>query len=86
MTAPPKLGIGHAVDDGEEYFADSLDALLGQTYEKFELIISDYDSTDGTVHICRRCDKPDSRTRCYRQLINTRLAPNPQFCASLGGA
>jgi glycosyltransferase involved in cell wall biosynthesis len=50
----------HSVYDGEEYLAESLDALLGQTYTDYELIISDNASTDGTADICRRYEK---RTR-----------------------
>ena len=48
MTAPPRLSIGLPVYNGEEYLAEALDALLGQTYEDFELVISDNASTDGT--------------------------------------
>ena len=51
MTAQPRLSIGLPVYNGEEYLAESLDALLGQTYEDFELVISDNASTDGTQEI-----------------------------------
>lgn len=54
MTPHPRLSIGLPVYNGEEYLAESLDALLGQTYENFELVISDNASTDGTRDICRR--------------------------------
>jgi glycosyltransferase involved in cell wall biosynthesis len=54
MNTAPRLSIGLPVYNGEEYLAESLDALLGQTYTDFELIISDNASTDGTAEICRR--------------------------------
>ena len=49
MTAVPRLSIGLPVYNGENYLAEALEALLGQSYEDFELIISDNASTDGTA-------------------------------------
>ena len=48
MRAAPRLSIGLPVYNGEKYLAETLDSLLGQSYENFELIISDNASTDGT--------------------------------------
>lgn len=79
MTAGPRLTVGLPVYNGEKYLSQSLDALLGQTYEDFELIISDNASTDGTADICRRYAQQDSRIRYYRQPINIGLSPNHNF-------
>jgi len=79
MTAPPRLSIGLPVYNGEKYLAESLDALLGQSYEDFELIISDNASTDGTADICRRYSRQDSRIRVIRQPRNIGLARNHNF-------
>lgn len=79
MKAVPRLSIGLPVYNGEQYLAESLDALLGQTYTDFELIISDNDSTDGTAEICRRYEKEDPRVRYFRQPRNVGLAPNHNF-------
>jgi glycosyltransferase involved in cell wall biosynthesis len=79
MNPVPRLSIGLAVYNGETYLAESLDALLGQSYEDFELIISDNASTDGTADICRRYAKRDSRIRYIRQPRNIGLAPNHNF-------
>jgi glycosyltransferase involved in cell wall biosynthesis len=79
MNAVPRLSIGLPVYNGENYLAESLDALLGQSYEDFELIISDNASTDGTADICRRYGKQDSRIRYIRQPRNIGLAPNHNF-------
>ena len=76
MNAGPRLSIGLPVYNGENYLAESLDALLGQTYEDFELIISDNASTDGTADICRGYAKQDSRIRYVRQPHNLGCAPN----------
>ena len=79
MKAVPRLTIGLPVYNGENYLAQSIEALLGQTYEDFELIISDNASTDGTAEICRRYEKQDPRVRYHRQLRNVGLAPNHNF-------
>jgi glycosyltransferase involved in cell wall biosynthesis len=76
MSAVPRLSIGLPVYNGASYLAESLEALLGQTYEDFELIISDNASTDGTAEICRRYAKQDSRIRYIRQRHNIGCAPN----------
>lgn len=76
MTAVPRLSIGLPVYNGEDFLAETLDSLLGQTYEDFELIISDNASTDGTADICRRYAGQDSRIRYIRQPRNLGCAPN----------
>jgi glycosyltransferase involved in cell wall biosynthesis len=76
MTTAPRLTIGLPVYNGENYLAESLDALLGQSYKDFELIISDNASTDGTADICHRYVREDSRVRYIRQPKNIGLAPN----------
>ncbi|MFI6644905.1 glycosyltransferase family 2 protein [Streptomyces sp. NPDC050504] len=76
MTAQPRLSIGLPVYNGEEYLAESLDALLGQTYEDFELVITDNASTDGTQDICRKYVARDSRIRYTRLPRNIGAAPN----------
>ena len=79
MNATPRLSIGLAVYNGENFLSQSIEALLGQTYEDFELIISDNASTDGTADICRRYAKQDSRVRYFRQRENIGSAPNHNF-------
>jgi glycosyltransferase involved in cell wall biosynthesis len=79
MAAVPRLSIGLAVYNGENYLAESLEALLGQTYTDFELIISDNASADSTAEICRRYGEQDSRIRYFRQPRNIGSAPNHNF-------
>jgi glycosyltransferase involved in cell wall biosynthesis len=76
MSTVPRLTIGLPVYNGETYLAESIDALLGQTYKDFELIISDNASTDGTAGICQRYAQQDPRVRYIRQPTNIGLAPN----------
>jgi glycosyltransferase involved in cell wall biosynthesis len=76
VTVTPRLSIGLPVYNGQNFLAQSLEALLGQSYRDFELIISDNASTDGTEEICRRYAAMDSRIRYIRQPRNIGAAPN----------
>jgi glycosyltransferase involved in cell wall biosynthesis len=79
MSTAPRLSIGLPVYNGEEYLAESLDALLGQSYEDFELIISDNASTDGTQEICRLYKEKDNRIRYIRLPKNIGAGPNHNY-------
>jgi glycosyltransferase involved in cell wall biosynthesis len=79
MTAVPRLSVGLPVYNGANYLAESIESLLGQSFEDFELIISDNTSTDDTPDICRHYEKQDSRVRYVRQPHNIGLAPNHNF-------
>lgn len=79
MITAPRLTVGLPVFNGENYLAESIEALLGQSYEDFELIISDNASTDGTSAICRRYEKQDSRIRYVRQPRNIGCAANHNY-------
>ncbi|MET9260743.1 glycosyltransferase [Amycolatopsis sp. NPDC004079] len=76
MSTAPRLTIGLPVYNGEEFLGEALDALLGQTYEDFELIISDNASEDGTEEIVRKYAQEDSRIRYLRQQRNIGATPN----------
>lgn len=76
MSTIPRLSIGLPVYNGEPYLAEALDALLGQTFTDFELIISDNASIDATEEISRRYAAYDSRVRYIRQARNIGCAPN----------
>jgi glycosyltransferase involved in cell wall biosynthesis len=82
MNATPRLSVGLPVYNGEKYVRQSIDSLLGQTYEDFELIVSDNASTDSTADICEQYAKQDSRIRYIRQARNIGLAPNHNFVFS----
>jgi glycosyltransferase involved in cell wall biosynthesis len=79
MNPVPRLTIGLPVYNGENFLAESIEALLGQSYENFELIISDNASTDSTADICHHYEKQDSRIRYIRQPHNIGLNPNHNF-------
>ena len=79
VSTVPRLSIGLPVYNGENYLAESIAALLGQTYEDFELLISDNASTDETASICARYEAQDPRVRYFRQARNIGCAPNHNF-------
>ncbi|MPY81110.1 MAG: glycosyltransferase [Actinophytocola sp.] len=76
MTTGPRLSIGLPVYNGATYLSEAIDALLGQTYSDFELIISDNASTDDTADIGRSYAAADPRIRYLRQVRNIGCAPN----------
>lgn len=65
-----RLTIGLPVYNGEEFLAESLECLLGQTFGEFILIICDNASTDRTREICRDYAARDPRIRVFRNDVN----------------
>jgi glycosyltransferase involved in cell wall biosynthesis len=80
-TAVPRLTLGLPTYNGEEFLAESLDALLAQTFTDFELIISDNGSTDGTGEIARDYEAKDPRVRYVRHDQNRGSTFNHNFVA-----
>ncbi|GAA2143016.1 glycosyltransferase family 2 protein [Nocardioides koreensis] len=76
MSTVPRVSIGLPVYNGENFLAQALDALLGQSFTDLELIISDNASTDATAEICRRYAAQDERIRYVRQPRNLGGARN----------
>jgi glycosyltransferase involved in cell wall biosynthesis len=72
----PKVTIGVPVYNGEKYLAAALDTLLAQSFEDFELIISDNASTDCTEEIARAYAARDGRVRYERSGANRGCAWN----------
>jgi len=72
----PRVSIGLPVYNGENFLKEALDSILNQTFEDFELIISDNASTDRTEEICREYLAKDSRIRYYRNSQNLGAAGN----------
>jgi glycosyltransferase involved in cell wall biosynthesis len=75
-TRPPLVSIGLAVYNNERHLAQSIEALLNQTFRDFVLIISDNASTDRTGEICQRYAKEDSRIQYSRNPANIGIYGN----------
>jgi len=69
-SASPKVSIGLPVYNGERYLALTIDSILAQTFQDFELIISDNCSTDRSEEICRQYAAKDSRIRFFPSEVN----------------
>ncbi len=78
-SVAPRLTLGLPVYNGERFLAESLDALLAQSFTDFELIISDNGSTDGTGEIAERYAAQDSRIRYVRHPSNLGATFNHNF-------
>jgi glycosyltransferase involved in cell wall biosynthesis len=72
----PKISVGMPVYNGEPYLEKSIQATLAQTYEDFELIISDNASTDKTPEICQDYAGRDKRITYIRNKRNIGAANN----------
>jgi glycosyltransferase involved in cell wall biosynthesis len=79
LNLVPRLSIGLPVYNGEKFLSEAIESLLGQSYQDFELIVSDNASTDNTAEICRRYAEQDSRVRYVRQAHNIGLVANHDF-------
>ena len=61
-----RVSLGVPVYNGGRFLAESLESLLAQTYQDFEIVISDNGSTDDTAEICRAFAERDERVRHFR--------------------
>ncbi|MGC1216041.1 MAG: glycosyltransferase [Phormidesmis sp.] len=76
VNAPPTLSIGLPVYNGEDFITQALDSFQNQTFQDFEIIISDNASTDRTAEICQQYINDDSRISYYRSDNNLGAAWN----------
>lgn len=81
MRTSPPITIGLPVYNGEEDLPATLERLLGQTYEDFELFIADNASTDGTEELCQQAAAQDARVRYVRHDRNRGAFGNFNYVA-----
>jgi glycosyltransferase involved in cell wall biosynthesis len=74
------------VYNAEAFLAETLDSILGQTFQNFELVISDNASTDATPEICRTYAQADRRIRYERNEVNIGVVANFNQTFRLSGA
>jgi glycosyltransferase involved in cell wall biosynthesis len=63
--ALPVVSFGLPVGKGASTIAQAIESVLAQTFEDWELVISDNESTDGTSEICASFAAPDERIRHF---------------------
>ncbi len=86
LTGPnhgPRVSIGLPVYNGERYISETLDSLLAQTFQDFELIICDNASQDNTEQICRSYAAKDGRIRYVPNSTNLGAAKNYRLAFEL---
>ena len=64
------------VYNGEKYLGESIESVIAQTYENWELLILDDCSTDNTSVIAKEYEVKDRRIHYYRNEENLRLPRN----------
>lgn len=79
VDSAPLVTLGVPVYNGGKYLAECLQSILGQTFERFEVVISDNASTDDTEEICEEFARRDPRIRYTRQAYNQGAARNYNF-------
>ena len=62
-----KVSVIVPVYGAEQFVARTLDSLLAQTYENFEVVVVDDESPDGSIDICRQYSDRDSRIKIVSQ-------------------
>lgn len=76
MGAKPLVGVGLPVYNGEEFLAAAIGSVLSQTFQDFEIIISDNGSTDRTEKICREHASREPRVTYHRAAENRGIVWN----------
>lgn len=62
IQAQPRVSVVVPAYNNEAYLADTLDSILAQDYDDFELIVADHSSTDATATVLGRyADRPRVR-------------------------
>ncbi|MEM9710211.1 MAG: glycosyltransferase family 2 protein [Pseudomonadota bacterium] len=72
----PKVSVCMPVYNGQNFLSETLDAILGQDFEDFELVVTDNASTDGTAEILGTRASQDARIRYIRNPENIGAAAN----------
>ncbi len=68
-----KVSIVLPVHNGADYVAESINSIIAQTYENWELIVVNDYSTDDTLEICLDIASKDSRIRVISNERNLKL-------------
>lgn len=69
-----KVSIVLPVYNGADHIADSINSIINQTYQNWELIVVNDCSTDNTLEICSELSEKDSRIRVISNEKNLKAA------------
>lgn len=76
LCESPKISVVIPVYNGENYLAETVESVLAQTFEDFELIIVDNCSTDATPGIAQKYAEQDDRVVYYKNERNLGMVGN----------
>jgi glycosyltransferase involved in cell wall biosynthesis len=77
------ISIAMCTYNGERFIKEQLDSILNQTYNNFELIITDDGSSDKTIIIIKEYIKQDKRIKLYQNDKNLGFIKNFEKAISL---
>ena len=80
---PPAVSVLMTAYNREDYIAESIESVLAQKFADFELLVTDNQSTDGTVAIAKRYAQRDPRVRVVINERNLGQFGNRNRAASL---
>ncbi len=63
----PKVTVVIPSFNHAKYIAGSIQSVLSQTYQDFEIVVTDDGSSDGTAHVVRTCKDPRIRLFCFER-------------------
>jgi len=66
QSGKARVSVGLPVYNGEHFLAAAIDSVLAQTFQDFEIVISDNASSDSTQKICLEYAAADPRVKYHR--------------------
>ncbi len=78
----PLISVSMPAYNAEIYIAESIESVLNQNYQNFELIICDDGSTDRTLEIIKSYERKDPRIKVFSMKENIGLASVRNFISS----
>lgn len=85
-SSNPKISVILPVYNAEKYIYDSINSILSQTFQDFELVIIDDCSTDSSYDLIKEIASFDSRIRIFKNKKNLRLIDTLNFGLSVSQA
>lgn len=79
--AEAKISVCIPVFNGEEFIKQAIDSVLSQSFEDFEIVIVDNQSTDSTVELIHQYT--DNRIKFFQNDSNIGMIPNWNRCLEL---
>lgn len=76
QSSSPRVAVGLPVYNGEKHVERAMRAILAQTLQNLELVVSNNGSTDNTREICERVAADDPRVKFFNSPKNMGAAAN----------